>query len=169
MKKLLKKIIILAFTLSLFSCNNDDDEPIYKFYHEYSWDVDSIDLIIPPSAFDQTFQIKDIDGNIGGIIGVTEYWYGINVQSIHDAVRVDNTALINERNSIISDTIRGDWFTVINEKERLRIILDKNEGTETRMLGMGFWAKHLNITIKSQTVGLDALAIYQQSSKNEKQ
>lgn len=146
MKNLLPYSLLFALAFIIFSCDKDD-EPIYATkFHYYNWNADTLPLTVPSSAFDQSFQLKDLDGYVGGIIGVPD----LLAKDQNDSVWIENTTLkpvyveesgvTNYIKSIVSDTIRGKWFTVINEeKNQLRIILDKNESSKTRFLGITVW------------------------------
>ncbi len=148
MKNLLLYSILFILAFSLFSCEKDDKEPIYATkFHYYLWDADTVPLTVPASAFDKTFHLKDYDGYPGGIVGVPDMQARDQIDSVTDfrnttlkPVYVEETGVTNYVNSIVSDTIRGKWFTVINEEQKqLRIILDKNEGTEKRTLAIAVW------------------------------
>lgn len=165
MKNLLRISILFAFTFGLLSCNKDKEPDSYytKLYY-FTWDVNTNPLILSSSALDQTFQIKDGEGNPGGIIGVP----GMLAGSQQDTVRIENTGLNSDlKNSILSDTIRGTWFTIITEEERrLRVILDKNEETKTRSLAIAVWVSRLDDSHDGVPM-CDQLIIYQLPLKKD--
>lgn len=165
MKHILQTYILFVCAILLLSCNDDEQEPVYmtKFY-DLHWDVDTMPLILPSSALNQTFEIKDRYNYPGGIKGVP----GMFASSQQDTIRIENTGLNSElKNSILSDTIRGSWFTVITEEERrVRVILNKNEETATRCLAIAVWAYQLQ-NIHDGVPMCDQLVIYQLPSKKE--
>lgn len=173
MKKLLRSIVALALVYSLSSCDKDDKELGFMKFHWFSWDIDTIPLTIPSSAFDHAFYLQDAEGYSSGIHGVPHAFFGTeqNMESIKNTflkpVIDPETGFQNYINSVKSDTIRGTWFTVINEeKKQLRVILDKNEGTETRVLGMYVWASG-NPDVYKGHPECNRIVIHQQPSKNQ--
>lgn len=164
MKNLLQICTLFTFIFLLLSCNKDE-EPVYATkFHYFAWDVDTDPLILPSSTLDRTFQIKDGDGYLGGIEGVP----GMLAGSQRDTIRIENTGLnIDLKNSILSDTIRGRWFTIITEENRrLRVILDENEETEKRSMAIAVWVYPLENTQDGVPV-CEQLIIYQLPSKKE--
>ena len=173
MKSLLPYGLLFILAFSLFSCDKDEKEPVYATkFHYYLWDADTVPLTVPAHASEQTFHLKDSNGYPGGIIGVPSTEARDQADSI---TRIYNTALkpvyVEETgvtNYIVSDTIRGKWFTVINEeKKQLRVILDKNEETEKRILGIAVWTCGNPLFIGNGHPTCDPLTIYQQPAKSE--
>ena len=81
---------------------------------------------------------------------------------------VEETGATNYISSILSDTVRGKWFTIINEEEKqLRVILDKNEETETRTLAIAVWTSGNPLFTGNGHPTCDPLIIYQQPEKSE--
>lgn len=131
-------------------------------------------LTVAPSAFDQVFRLKDSDGYWGKIDGVPSM-YAVDQAGI---IHIDNTTLkpvpstdtggTNYIKSIVSDTIQGDWFTIINEEKRqLRIILDKNEESKTRFLNIYVWTNG-NPQVADKGIPLCGnLEIFQKPSEDE--
>lgn len=149
----------------LLSCN-DDEEPVYmtRFY-ELRWNVDTMPMIFPSSTSNQTFEIKDENDAPGRIIGVPEMF----ASNQKDNVYINNEVLNADlKMSILSDTIRGAWFTIITKEERrIRVILDKNEETATRSLAMTVWAHRLKNLHDGKVPMCDQLVICQLPSKKE--
>lgn len=173
MKNILLSTLALICIFSLPSCDKDDKEIGFMKFHWFSWDIDTIPLTIPSSAFDHAFHLKDAEGYPGGVHGVPYAYFGTeqNMESIENTVLkpvIDpETGFQNYINSIKSDTIRGTWFTVINEeKKQLRVILDKNEGSETRVLGMYVWPSG-NPDVNKGDPECNGIVIHQQPSKNQ--
>lgn len=174
MKNILQYSILFLCVLLLFACNKEE-EPLYATkFHYFLWDADTIPLTVSSAAFEQTFHLKDFYGNPGGIIGVPDMQVRDQIDSVTDfrntalkPVYVEETGVTNYINSIVSDTIKGKWFTVINEeKKQLRIILDENKGTEKRTLAMLVWTSG-NPDIREGHPACDQLVIYQQPAKSE--
>lgn len=175
MKHILQYSTLFICTFLLFACNKDDEEPVYATkFHYFLWDADTIPLTVSSSAFEQTFHLKDFNGNPGGIIGVPDMQVRDQVDSVVNIrnttlkpVYVEETGVTNYINSIVSDTIKGKWFTIINEEEKqLRIILDENKGTEKRSLAMLVWTSG-NPEIREGHPACDQLIIYQLPAKSE--
>lgn len=177
MKSLLSCGFLFIFVFSLFSCDKDEKENVYATkFHYYSWDADTVPLTVPAHASEQTFHLKDFNGYPGGIIGVPSTEARDRTDSITriyntalKPVYVEETGATNYINSIISDTIRGKWFTVINEEQKqLRVILDKNEETETRTLAIAVWTSGNPLFTDNGHPTCDPLVIYQQPEKANK-
>lgn len=145
--------------LLLLACNKDEETVYATRFHGYGWEVDTVPLTVPSAPYDQAIQLKDLEGNTGGIDGVTDV-YAVDGQ---DTTIFRNTALRNNRMAIITDTIEGKWFTIINiDKKQLRIILNENAGTEKRTLYMAFWSYHLDKRLYDDGhPTCDPLTIYQ--------
>lgn len=176
MKSLLPYGLLFILAFSLFSCDKDEKEPVYATkFHYYLWDADTVPLTVPAHASEQTFHLKDSNGYPGGIIGVPSTEARDQADSITriyntalKPVYVEETGVTNYINSIVSDTIRGKWFTVINkEKKQLRVILDKNEETEKRILSIAVWTCGNPLFIGNGHPTCDPLTIYQQPAKSE--
>lgn len=176
MKSLLPYSLLFILAFSLFSCDKDEKETVYATkFHYYSWDADTVPLTVSADAFEQTFRLNDFNGYPGGIIGVPSTEAKDQADSITriyntalKPVYVEETGATNYINSIISDTLRGKWFTVINEeKKQLRVILDKNEETETRTLAIAVWTNGNPLFIGNGHPTCDPLMIYQQPAKSE--
>ena len=177
MKNLLPYSILFALAFLVFSCEKDDgDEPNYSTkFHYYLWDADTVPLTVSSGALEQTFQLKDRNGYPGGIVGVSSLQARDQQDSVTDIyntalkpVYVEETGVTNYINSIVSDTIRGKWFTVINEEQKqLRIILTKNEDSQTRMLGMVVWTSGNPQITDDGHPTCGQLIIYQQPAESE--
>ncbi len=128
MKNFLSYSLLFISAFSLFSCaKHYYDEPGPNF-HFYYWNAKSIPLTVPSSTLEQTFQLKDRDDYPAGIAGILE----ITAMELDSVAVVYNTVPQpelgeNALSAIVSDTVRGRWFTVITEENKqLRVILDEN-------------------------------------------
>ena len=173
MKNLLSYSLLVISAFSLFSCaKHYYDEPGPNF-HFYYWDAKSIPLTVPSSALEQTFQLKDREDYSAGIAGILE----ITVMELDSVTVVYNTVSQpelgeNALSAIISDTVKGKWFTVITEeKKQLKVILDENnplnEKQKMRTLSIA-----VRVTGNPQFAGegqstCERLVIYQLPAKKE--
>lgn len=175
MKNFLRYSLWFALALTLFSCDKDEEEPTYSTrFHVYFWNVDTLPLTIPSTAFEQTFRLQDLEGRAGRIIGVP----GMYAADQQDTLHIENTILktfIFEDtgstayiSSIKSDIIEGKWFTIINEEQnQLKIILDKNEETQPRVISLQIWTSGSPDAPDDGHPTCDQLTIYQQPAKSE--
>lgn len=176
MKNLLSYSFLLALAFTLFSCDKDEEKPGRVLApYSYFWDAVTLPLTVPSSAFDRTFRLKNDEGYNGGIIGVPYMWAKIQQDTVNirnltlePAIEEDSSRITQYFPSVKSDTITGKWFTVINEeKKQLRIILDKNEETETRFLKIEVWTSG-NPQVQSLGDPLcERFVIFQHPSKSE--
>lgn len=151
-------VVILIFMLS--ACNESEENEFYcTKFHWYEFNVTSNPLILPASYVDTTFQIKDREGNIGGIYGV----HSITAINKEDTTYISNTALQGMHNDIISDTIKTEWFTIINEeKRRIRIILHENKEIKSRFVDISIWPINYKM-IADEIAASNTLQIYQKA------
>lgn len=173
MKNLLSYSLLVISVFSLFSCaKHYYDEPGPNF-HFYYWDAKSIPLTVPSSALEQTFQLKDREDYSAGIAEILE----ITAMELDSVTVVYNTVSQpelgeNALSAIISDTVKGKWFTVITEeKKQLKVILDENnplnEKQKMRTLSIA-----VRVTGNPQFAGegqstCERLVIYQLPAKKE--
>ena len=173
MKNLLSYSLLVISVFSLFSCaKHYYDEPGPNF-HFYYWDAKSIPLTGPSSALEQTFQLKDREDYSAGIAEILE----ITAMELDSVTVVYNTVSQpelgeNALSAIISDTVKGKWFTVITEeKKQLKVILDENnplnEKQKMRTLSIA-----VRVTGNPQFAGegqstCERLVIYQLPAKKE--